>query len=281
MESIKDKIENFEDFPTLPTVYYKLVDALSDNSTTIKKISDIISTDIALSFKLLKIVNSSIYGLSTKVRTIDKAIFHMGFRELKNIILTSTVIDVFSNLKTSSNLDLVTFWKHSIAVGVISRALAKLDGKKNLDEYLLSGIAHDIGKLFFFQILGDQYDSAFIYAERNNCDLATAESEIFEINHMEIGYKVANNWNLDKNITNSIRYHNEGLVNSRTNHLVASIHIANILAKGLDWGSSGNKVIEKPNKKIWLNNSLSDIDVKEFYIEINEDYQQACEILIV
>ncbi len=281
MESIKEKIEQFEDFPTLPTVYYKLVDALSDNSTTIKKISDIISTDIALSFKLLKIVNSSIYGLSTKVRTIDKAIFHMGFRELKNIILTSTVIDVFSNLKTSSNLDLVTFWRHSIAVGVISRALAKLDGKKNLDEYLLSGIAHDIGKLIFFQILGNQYDAAFIFAKRNNCDLATAEEEVFGINHMEIGYKVANNWNLDKNIANSIKYHSEGLVDSRTNHLVTSIHIANILAKGLDWGISGNNIIEKPNSKIWLKKSLSNLDVKDFYRDINEDYQQACEILIV
>lgn len=281
MESIKEKIEQFEDFPTLPTVYYKLVDALSDNSTTIKKISDIISTDIALSFKLLKIVNSSIYGLSTKVRTIDKAIFHMGFRELKNIILTSTVIDVFSNLRTSSKLDLVTFWKHSIAVGVISRALAKLDGKKNLDEYLLSGIAHDIGKLIFFQILGNQYDAAFIYAEKNSCDLATAESEVFGINHMEIGYKVANNWNLDKNITNSIMYHKEGFVNSRTNHLVTSIHIANTLAKGLDWGISGNNTIDQPNSKIWLKFSLTELNVKDFYSEIKEDYQQACEILIV
>ena len=281
MFSIKEKIENFDDFPTLPTVYYKLVDALSDNTTTIRNISEIISTDIALSFKLLKIVNSSIYGLSTKVKTVEKAIFHLGFRELKNIILTSTVIDVFSDLKSSSSLDLVAFWKHSIAVGVISRALASLHGKKNLDEYLLAGISHDIGKLVLYKILGNQYEAAFILAKRNSIDLADAESKVFDINHLEIGYKIARNWNLDDNITNSIRYHRNGLIDSKLSHIVSTIHIANILTKGFEWGKSGNDIIDKPNSKIWLKYSLSDIHINDFYNQVKEDYLQACEILIV
>ena len=281
MNSIKEQIENFDDFPTLPTVYYKLVDALSDNTTTIRKISEIISTDIALSFKLLKIVNSSIYGLSTKVKTVEKAIFHMGFRELKNIILTSTVIDVFSDLKSSSSLDLVAFWKHSIAVGVVSRALANLHGKKNLDEYLLAGISHDIGKLVLYKILGNQYEAAFIFAKRNNIDLADAESKVFGINHLEIGYKIAKDWNLDDNIANSIKYHRKGLINSKLSHIVSTIHVANILTKGFEWGKSGNDTIEKPNNKIWLKYSLKEIEIKDFYNEVKEDYDQACEILIV
>src|SRR5690606_34516352 len=126
-------IQNFDDFPTLPTIYYKLVDAISNTSTTIKDLSNLISTDIALSVKLLKIVNSSIYGLSTKVSSIDKAIFHLGFRELKNIILSTKIIEVFSQIDANTRFDIVEFWKHSIGVGAISRVIGQKLGQKNLD----------------------------------------------------------------------------------------------------------------------------------------------------
>lgn len=281
MNKLLDKIENFDDFPTLPTIYYKLVDALSNTSTTIKDLSNLVSTDIALSFKLLKIVNSSIYGLSTKVNSIDKAIFHLGFRELKNIILSTKIIEVFSDINSNSKFDLVEFWKHSIAVGTISRIIAQELGQKNLDEYLLSGITHDIGKLVLIKILGSEYNVVFILMEKDNISLLAAEQKILGITHQEIGLKLAESWNLDKNILNVIRYHNDGLIGSNYDQLVGVVHISNILAKLLNLGHSGCDRISQPNQLLWRRLDITRFDKNIIYDRIETDYEQAKEILII
>lgn len=275
------KIETFEDFPTLPTIYYKLVDALSNTSTTIRDLSNLISTDISLSIKLLKIVNSSLYGLNTKVNSIDNAIFHMGFRELKNIILSTKIIEVFSNMNSNSNLDLIEFWKHSIAVGTISRTLAQEFGQKNLDEYLLSGITHDIGKLLLFKILDNDYSIVFSVMNKEKMTLIEAENKVLGTNHQEIGLKLAEKWNLDKNILDVIRYHNEGLITTNYEQLVAIVHISNILAKLLEYGNSGNTIINQPNHLIWRRLDLTSFNKNKLLMKIKTDYNQAKEILIL
>lgn len=281
MNKLLTKIEEFDDFPTLPTIYYKLVDALSDTSTTIKDLSNLISTDIALSFKLLKIVNSSIYGLSTKVNSIDKAIFHLGFRELKNIILSTKIIEVFSNMNLNSNFDLVDFWKHSIAVGTISRIIAQELGQKNMDEYLLSGITHDIGKLVLFKILGNEYNIVFTVMNLEGISLIEAENKVLGTTHQEIGLKLAESWNLDQNILNVIRYHDDGLVETRYNQLVGIVHISNILAKLLELGKSGCSKVYQPNHLLWRRLDITDLDENKLYNKIKIDYEQAKEILII
>lgn len=281
MNKLLQKIENFDDFPTLPTIYYKLVDALSNTSTTIKDISLLVSTDLVLSFKLLKIVNSSIYGLSSNINSIDKAIFHLGFRELKNIILSTKIIEVFSDLNSNSKFDIVEFWKHSIAVGTISRIIAQELGQKNLDEYLLSGITHDIGKLVLFKILGSEYNVVFLIMEKENLTLKVAEQKVLGITHQEIGLKLAESWNLDTNILNVIRYHNDGLVESNYDQLVGVIHISNILAKLLNYGNSGCNIIEQPNHLLCRRINLKNFELESFYKRIKTDYEQAKDILII
>lgn len=281
MNALLEKIQNFDDFPTLPTIYYKLVDALSNTSTTIKDLSNLISTDIALSVKLLKIVNSSIYGLSTKVSSIDKAIFHLGFRELKNIILSTKIIEVFSQIDANTRFDIVEFWKHSIGVGAISRVIGQKLGQKNLDEYLLAGITHDIGKLVLYKILGNEYNVVFILMSKENISLLEAEKRVLGITHQEIGLRLAENWNLDGNIKNVIRFHNDGLMDNSYDQLVAVVNVANSLAKVLEYGDSGCKNYSKPNPLIWRRLNITDFDKVEFYNQISTDYNQAKEILIL
>jgi HD-like signal output (HDOD) protein len=275
------KIENVEEFPTLPTIYYKLVEALSDTSTTIKDVSNLVSTDIVLSIKLLKIVNSSIYSLNTKINSIDKAIFHLGFRELKNIILSTKIVEAFSDLYSTSKFDLVEFWKHSIAVGVISRIIANELRQKNLDEYFLSGITHDIGKLLIYKIVGSHYNKVFTLMEIERISLLEAEKKIYGFNHQEVGMRLAENWKLDTNIINVIGYHSEGLVGSNYNQLLGVIHISNILAKLMKFGNSGCNIIKQPNHLLWRRIDILNLDKASFVSKIKTDYEQAKEILII
>ena len=117
--------------------------------------------------------------------------------------------------------------------------------------------------------------------EKETISLFEAEQKILGITHQEIGLKLAESWNLDKNILNVIRYHNDGLIGSNYDQLVGVVHISNILAKLLNLGHSGCDRISQPNQLLWRRLDITRFDKNIIYDRIETDYEQAKEILII
>ncbi|MCZ6674926.1 MAG: HDOD domain-containing protein, partial [Verrucomicrobia bacterium] len=157
MEKIEDIIGSVDDFPTLPTIYSKLLDMLANPHTTATSLAKFISNDPSAATKILKTVNSPVYGLQGKIDTMSQAIFHLGFHEVKNLMMALSIIDLFSKLDSVQNFSVVDFWKHSIAVGVISKLLGKKLSVQHIEPYYLAGILHDIGKILFLREFSDEY----------------------------------------------------------------------------------------------------------------------------
>ncbi len=125
-EEIWSKVE---DFPTLPTIYTRMVEAISNPRTTVQDVADIIIKDQASTAKILKVVNSPLFGIQKTVNNVTDAIFFLGFNEVKNIVLTLSVMDMFSDTDSFDSFNVVDLWKHSIAVAIISKLLAVKDRK--------------------------------------------------------------------------------------------------------------------------------------------------------
>lgn len=281
MNNLEEKIKSFSDFPTLPTIYNQILESLSSNDTTIRDISKLVSNDISLSLKILRIVNSSIYGLSIKINTVDKAIFHMGFRELKNIILTMQVIDIFSDLKNDDSFDIVAFWRHSIGVAVISRIIAQKIGQKNLDEFFLGGMIHDIGKLVIYQIIGKDYSKILNESVKKEVSLESLEEKQLKISHQEIGAKVLSNWDLDRKFINIARFHNSGITNDGFELTNAVVHISNLIAKLFEMGNSYNYSFNQINQEIWNHIDIKHFDKQNLLDVIRKAYNESLEILLI
>jgi len=255
IEKINNRIKNL---PTLPTVFYAISNALADPRVTNKEIAKIISDDQASSFKVLKIANSAFYGFRSRVDTISQAIMILGFNEIRNIVLALSIINLFSKEKESMNFNPVGFWEHSIAVGIITRVIGNEAGPINLESYFISGILHDIGKLFLYLYAGKEYAAVFRTIEEKNCLLQEAEKEILGFDHCMIGASVAEKWGLSPNIIYAIKYHETGPVLEKHNRLVATVHIADIFARMLELGNAGDELVPQPNLKAWEILNLSE-----------------------
>lgn len=279
MMNYQQIITRLDDFPTLPTIYSSLLDAISNPRSTVQDVADIISKDQSSSIKLLKVVNSSIYGFKTRIDTVSQAIFLLGFNEVKNIVLSLSVFQIFNSINSQSKFSVVDLWKHSIGVAVVSRLLGVTLGIKNVENYFLAGLMHDIGKLVFFKLFPDEYSKAVDDAFNSNIRIKDSEKKLFVIDHDILGDLLAEKWKLPISIRNSIKHHSSGSIDGKIEIQVACVHLANVITSLLELGNSGDDIVDEPNYNIWNELSFKENSLKGLYEQITLQYEQSLSIL--
>jgi HD-like signal output (HDOD) protein len=279
--TLLDKINhNIRKLPTLPTIFSAISDAMNDPRVTNDEIAKIISSDQASSFKVLQVANSAFYGFRNRIDTISQAIMVLGFNEVRNIVLALSVINMFKKEKEIVNFNPVDFWAHSIGVGIITRMIGKECGLTNLENYFVSGILHDIGKLFFYIFAGKEYSETLKIVDEKNCSVSEAEHEVFGFDHASIGSSVAERWHLSPNVIYAIKYHQSGPNSEKYNKLIASVHVANIFARVLELGNSGDNSIPIPNLKVWEILNFPPDAFNRMYKLIISDFEQTVSLLL-
>jgi len=252
MINIEKRIyDAIEDVPTLPTIYSVLSDTLVSPNANAADIAHLISTDQSASLKVLKVVNSPIYHLSSRIESISLAVLHLGFNEIRNIILALSVINLFSKKKIISSFRPVDFWKHSIGVGVITRYIGNALQVSRPENYFLSGILHDVGKLVLYENFGDQYERVLQYSEERKCLIIEAEKEILGIDHTTAGAILAEKWKLSESVYRVIKHHHNCSESDEKDILLAAVHVSNIAARMFEFGFAGDDFVPKPNPAAW------------------------------
>lgn len=271
---------NIRKLPTLPTIFSAISDAMSDPMITNEEIAKIISGDQASTFKILQVANSAFYGFRNRIDTISQAIMVLGFNEVRNIVLALSVINLFSKEKEMVNFNPVNFWAHSIGVGIMTRMVGKECGLTNLENYFISGILHDIGKLFFYIYAGKEYAEVLRTVDEKNCSLCSAETDVFGFDHAYIGAQVAERWHLSHNVINAIKYHQVGPIGEKYSNLIAAVHISNIFAQMMELGNPGDELIPVPNLKAWDVLNLQNDSFDRISKVLLSDFEQTVNLLL-
>jgi len=280
MDVIKKIIEGVNNLPTLPTVYTNLSQAMENPNTTKEEIARIISADQAATFKILKVANSPFYGLRGRIDTITQALLYLGFNEVKNIVFALSIINAFSKNKIFKKFKPLDLWAHSIGVGVATRLIGAAVGEKNLENYFLAGIFHDIGKLVFFEYVPNDYAKVIELVESKKIPIKDAELEILGLNHARAGQLIAEKWKLPQNVVNIVSSHHTGLIGNNVNTLLASVHLGDIVARSLDLGYGGDNFIPEPNIKVWEILKLPKGFFASARKKMKDDYERLTKIML-
>lgn len=279
MKDVDKLIDSIREFPTLPTIYSSLLDVLSNPFSTVKDVTDIIIRDQSVTSKIIKVANSPVFGISARVDTISQAIFFLGFNEIKNIVLTVSVMKVFSSTKNFTYFNFIDLWKHSIAVGCITRILGTKLGIKNVENYFISGLLHDLGKLVFYKIFGEEYAKILRYSYDNFEEIREQEKKTFGITHEIAGEILAEKWRFSTIMREVIKYHYVFRKNTEDDTLIACVHLANIIAIAMNLGNSGSNAIYQPNYEIWGLLNLPEGALTAMHDEIMDTYLKSIDIL--
>jgi HD-like signal output (HDOD) protein len=225
-----------------PVVYHKLKDAIHDPESTFQNFADIIRADPGFSSRLLSIVNSSFYGLSTSVDSVTHALNILGIDKLGDIALATVVMSKFNGIsKDLVNLDM--FWKHNIACGLMVKEIAVLFGETNSEKFYLMGLLHDIGSLVMYKEASAISRTCLSRAEYEGRHLYQVEQEELGFCHADVGGELLKRWRISDPLVESAQYHHNPLAAPKFPKFVSIVHVADILVYEMGLGGSGEYFI--------------------------------------
>lgn len=207
-KALKTLVAGLGSLPSLPSVYAELQEKLKDPECSIESVAAIIEKDLAMSAKVLQLVNSAFFGIFKTVESPVRAVNLLGLDTVKALVLG---VGVFSELKpeTRGNFKISALWSHSVTTATFAKriALAETDDKTVIDNSFIAGIIHDIGKLLLFSSLGDKYIQAVEAATSVPMALHLAESKIFNADHGDVGGYLIGLWGLPGPVVEAIAFH--------------------------------------------------------------------------
>ena len=195
--------------PTLPSVVQRISAMLDDPRAGAKEIGDVVAQDAPLSAKVLKIANSSYYGLRERCIAVQQAAAVLGVRVLRNVVLQASVIKQYEHLR-AVDFDIDELWRHSILVGQGASFLARQAKARfglTPDELYMCGLLHDLGQVVLLDSLGQAYVEIARHAKYQKVSVDKVEQASLGYDHADVGYLVADKWGLHPALASAVQLH--------------------------------------------------------------------------
>jgi HD-like signal output (HDOD) protein len=225
-ESIKRIVSQTETLPSLPEVYTEVISELQSQDPSVKNVAEIISADLAMTAKILQVVNSAFFGLVRKINNPKEAVMLLGTETIKALVLSVKIFSEFNQKKFAwFNFD--ELFNHSMTVSMFAQTISK---KEQLDQNLvnnslMAGMFHDLGKLILVTNFQKSYQKILTEAGKNRQNLWDLEYEIFGTSHAEIGAYLMGLWGLEYPVIEAIAFHHRpGKSLSNSTGLLTAVH---------------------------------------------------------
>ena len=161
MDPLEELIRRAQDLPTLAEVPLRILRCLDDAKTSRADLSRMIGLDVVLGSRVLRLANSAMFG-ACPAASLDAAVARLGTNQIRNLILTLSVIDAFP--PRSAALDMRAFWRFAVASAFAARSLARELGFRDVEEAYLAGLVHDLGELCLALLMPDVYAAALAHS---------------------------------------------------------------------------------------------------------------------
>jgi len=282
VEGIVDKIEKM---PSLSPTVSKVIEVANNMNSSPRELVTVIKMDPILTGKVLKLVNSAYFALSQEVTSLERAIIMLGLNTIKNMTLTTAVLEQFSSKQfKNAGFNIDEFWKHSLGVAVASKILAeKFDiPKKFREEFFIGGLLHDIGKLILARYYPNEMNSILKQTKELKIPILTIENRELQFTHPEIGEKIAQKWKLSNALIKAIASHHGPDYNewkSEEFKLIASVYIANNYCIFNKIGESGDELYIEINPIMWKILRITKQECFDSLLVVTAELQKAMEFL--
>lgn len=243
---LTELVEKLRDIPTLSLVVQKVMELVNNPKTSAPQIADVLKKDQVLTAKVLRLVNSSFYNLSTEVTDVSRALAFLGFNSISMLVLGTSVFSAFQ-IRKAPYFNVLEFWRHSLGTAIAAEMIARELKIKKPEEAFSCGLLHDVGKIALFTIDPELLQRIVDKAKTDQISFSDAEVELEIPSHTVLGERLAQRWQLPLIIQKAIRYHHRDIEpmesiypQYKSTLMVATL--GNVMAKRFQVGESGDLV---------------------------------------
>jgi putative nucleotidyltransferase with HDIG domain len=269
-------VKQLRDLPALPSVVLDLISSFGRDDVDVTTLAEKMSRDQALAAKILRLANSSFYGLPAKVRTVKQAIVVLGFDSARALAVASSVIENFG--AGAQQIDMADFWRHSIATALGAKNLARRAGLDQ-DYAFVAGLLHDIGRLVLAISFPDEYAQVIEACVRDDTTVSEAELRVLGVDHQRAGQLLAETWRFPPLIQRAIGHH-DAPSGPDLFDVPGVVHAANALVQALDLGGGPHAAVPRLIDATWEGLRITPEDLFAVCRETEGQFEEACQLLM-
>jgi putative nucleotidyltransferase with HDIG domain len=196
------------DLTPLKSVATRAIQLAEDERSAAMDLATVISSDQALTSKLLKLSNSAYYGYARRISNVREAVILLGMRTVRSVAISSAIIDAFKVPELErGGFDQDLFWAHSVSVGLVAELIARETRVARPEDAFTAGVLHDVGKLAMMLTEPRAFGEVADLVNHENMKYREAEQAVFEIGHEHVGSRLAQRWKFPESLVSAIRDH--------------------------------------------------------------------------
>ncbi len=227
--TVKSLLDQIQQLPALPAIVQEVIASFSNADPDTVWLSGKIAQDIGLSAKVLRVANSSFYGLPRKVGSIQDAVTVLGFNSVRTLALSAGMMHAFPSVP-GSLFDRKVYWQRSFRVAAYAKELARCL-KSDQATAFTAGMFHDIGQLLMDLCFPARYDDVLRLSAGR--DLFEVERTLIGWDHAQLGGEAVRHWNFPHQIEQAVRYCHQPEQLEPYDPMVCIVHMAFLLESGV------------------------------------------------
>lgn len=242
LKEISAQVAHCPSLPSLSSINKALQGLLLAEQRYSAQIAEIVRRDPSLTSRLLRLVNSVYYGLTTPVNSIEEAVFYLGVRQIRQLTMVTPIIEDFQRLTRQCAFPWREFWQHCIGTAILTREVVSAVHAPADEADYVAGLVHDVGKIVMAWSFPDHFAEIHRQASPGTQELLEIENDVLGIDHAELGALYLERHRLPEVMIKSARFHHRPEEASGYETMIASVQIADLLMRSEGIGCSGNYV---------------------------------------
>ena len=232
-EDLKSIVTDLESLPSLPSNQQELIARFQMPEVSANVVGEAIGKDVAMTAKILQLVNSAFFGLRRHVSSPADAVKLLGLDTVRSLVTTMQVFSQVSQeeVKGFSQKALLN---HSAAVAITAKKISLAEGRTQAEaeNAYLAGLLHDVGKLVLATKKPEEYAQAISLCQTQNLTTEAAEKQAIGATHSEIGGYLLGLWAFETPLVNAVYYHHKPAQQNTDELTIATIiHAANAIVR--------------------------------------------------
>ena len=274
MTDIKDIVDSIDTLKPIPPVATQVVALAEDMNSSMSEIADLISHDPAITANVLKMCNSSYFGMRRKVESVNDAITLLGLDHIIELVLMDSISHNFRSEPDGYGLGEGELWRHAVLSSYVANTLTEAHGR-GVRKHLVftAALVKDIGKLILGRFVAFSFEKINILVNSKGYSFAEAEKEIIGMNHEELGALMGLRWRFSEKLIYMIRNHHLSDPSARQDAETAMVYLADTVCMMMGMGTGVDGLAYRFYSDVLQHMDLTGEDLQAVIADISENWE--------
>ncbi len=244
MSPVAALVDGMLDLVPLPQAYVRIREIVDDPGASLRAISEVVTSDPALTGRVLRLANSAYLALASRVDSIDHAVRVLGLSQIHDIALATSAVGSLTRLKNEM-FDIFDFWRMSVYTAVCARHLAISCSLPAPQRLFIAGLMHNIGNLIIAHQLPQLYTECALSARAKERPYHVMQQELLGFDYADVGAELLRQWNLPPALVQPVALHTQVIadVAHADQPFAAVMHVAATTARAAVWQDADSEPV--------------------------------------